>query len=432
MKKKLYDNYDYEEAYQKQIANLEEWELERLMKDGKVECLYRTTTTKSENIKSGTVLLEAQVYPSFKDKKDMPVTKKKRETRPSQKNLNDKNARRYLIRLANINFGKGDIWATFGWNDDCLHCPVTAENLRLLQPGNIITKGDNKQEAAVIRGDQAEEESTLVNEITRNGFFLPVYLGDRLTGPQFNFNGTVEAAMHYMIGRMEQIPLLQIGATTGDTTKVQFQATYKNVLEYFTKLAKFAEIGFRIVPDFKKKTMTFETYKGVDRTQAQGENPRVIFSESYDNLNQAKHNYSDATYKTKVIVGGAGDGLDRIFVTVGGGTGFDLREVFLDAKDINKEALTNAEYLEALKTRGQEFLNENKIFENFEAEAEADVNFTYGKDYDLGDVVTVKKKKWNTAQNLRITELCEVYEYGGMYVVPTFGDALPTTIKWDE
>ena len=186
------------------------------------------------------------------------------------------------------------------------------------------------------------------------------------------------------------------------------------------------------MPDFKKKTMTFETYKGVDRTQAQGENPRVIFSESYDNLNQAKHNYSDATYKTKVIVGGAGDGLARIFVTVGGGTGFDLREVFLDAKDINKEALTDAEYLEALKTRGQEFLNENKIFENFEAEAEADVNFTYGKDYDLGDVVTVKKKKWNTAQNLRITELCEVYEYGGMYVVPTFGDALPTTIKWDE
>ena len=128
MKKKLYDNYDYEEAYQKQIANLEEWELERLMKDGKVECLYRTTTTKSENIKSGTVLLEAQVYPSFKDKKDVPVTKKKRETRPSQKNLNDKNARRYLIRLANINFGKGDIWATFGWNDDCL--PDSEERAR--------------------------------------------------------------------------------------------------------------------------------------------------------------------------------------------------------------------------------------------------------------------------------------------------------------
>ena len=60
------------------------------------------------------------MYPSFREKADMPKTEKKRETSPSQSNLNDKNARRYLIRLANINFGKGDIWATFGWNDDVL------------------------------------------------------------------------------------------------------------------------------------------------------------------------------------------------------------------------------------------------------------------------------------------------------------------------
>ena len=116
-KNKHYDNYDYEEAYQKQCEDLEEWELERLMKEGKVKCLYRTTTTKSVNIKSGTTLLESQVYPSFDNKADMPKTKKKRETSPSQSNLNDKNARRYLIRLANINFGKGDIWATFGWDN---------------------------------------------------------------------------------------------------------------------------------------------------------------------------------------------------------------------------------------------------------------------------------------------------------------------------
>ena len=116
-KNKHYDNYDYEEAYQKQCEDLEEWELERLMKEGKVKCLYRTTTTKSVTIKSGTTLLESQVYPSFDNKADMPKTKKKRETSPSQSNLNDKNARRYLIRLANINFGKGDIWATFGWDN---------------------------------------------------------------------------------------------------------------------------------------------------------------------------------------------------------------------------------------------------------------------------------------------------------------------------
>lgn len=34
MKRKYYDDYDYEEAYQKQCDTLEEWELERLMKEG--------------------------------------------------------------------------------------------------------------------------------------------------------------------------------------------------------------------------------------------------------------------------------------------------------------------------------------------------------------------------------------------------------------
>ena len=99
---------------------------------------------------------------------------------------------------------------------------------------------------------------------------------------------------------------------------------------------------------------------------------------------------------------------------MGGGSGFDLREEFLDAKDINKDDFsTNAEYLEALRIRGEQYMAENAVLENIEAEVEAEVNFIYGVDYDLG-------------------ELCEVYEYGGMYIVPTFGDALPTTINWDN
>ena len=114
--------------------------------------------------------------------------------------------------------------------------------------------------------------------------------------------------------------------------------------------------------------MIFETYKGIDRTQRQGENSRVIFSESYGNLNQAKHTFSDETAYTKVIVGGQGEGAARTFVTVGGGTGFDLREVFLDAKDINKDELNDAQYMEALRTRGRDYLMENASVENFEAE----------------------------------------------------------------
>ena len=49
MGKRYYDNYDYEEAYKEQCKKLEEAEMERWMKEGWVNCLYRTSTYKSTN-----------------------------------------------------------------------------------------------------------------------------------------------------------------------------------------------------------------------------------------------------------------------------------------------------------------------------------------------------------------------------------------------
>lgn len=46
MGKRYYDNYDYEEAYKEQCKKLEEAEMERWMKEGWVNCLYRTSTYK--------------------------------------------------------------------------------------------------------------------------------------------------------------------------------------------------------------------------------------------------------------------------------------------------------------------------------------------------------------------------------------------------
>lgn len=312
-----------------------------------------------------------------------------------------------------------------------IHAPATAENLELLRPGNIITKGD-KKEAAVIRGLE-NEESTILNEITRTGYFMPIYFNDRLTGPMFNFTGTAEAALYRLAHTPETIPRMTWGSQKGYTERVEFQATYKNTLSHMEKIARASGLGFRVIPDFREKTLTFEVFKGKDRTAGQRVNPRVIFSETYNNLNRSKYTYNDELYKTKVIVGGEGEGSARVYVTVGGGTGLDLREVFLDAKDINREKMTDAEYLAALRARGEEHLKTScTVAECFESEAESEVNFIYRQDYDLGDIVTIEKRGWNISTDLRITELQEVYEYGGMYVVPTFGDALPEKIKWDD
>ena len=134
--------------------------------------------------------------------------------------------------------------------------------------------------------------------------------------------------------------------------------------------------------------------------------------------------------KTKAIVGGQGDGAQRVVVEVGGGSGLDLREMFVDARDLSPEDLTAAQYKEVLKQRGYEALQEAIEAESLECETAPEINFKYKSDYDLGDIVTIKKKSWGLYMNKRITEIQEVYEYGGGYVVPTLGDPLPETIDW--
>ena len=119
-------------------------------------------------------------------------------------------------------------------------------------------------------------------------------------------------------------------------------------------------------------------------------------------------------------------------VEVGSGTGLELREDFISATDISQEDITHAQYLAALQERGNQQLEANKFVKCFEFEADPDINFTYGVDYDLGDIVTVKKKSWDLTEDMRITEIQEIYENGAMVISPTLGNPLPETIDWED
>lgn len=311
-----------------------------------------------------------------------------------------------------------------------LHAPITDENLYLLQKDNIIGK-KGSAEAGIIE-DIEKEESDIKNEIAVKGRFLSSYMDRRLIKKTVNFSGKTEVAMRQLYSGVVPLPLVELGNLNGFPESVEFQVTMKNLLTYESKLSRAGAIGFRFRPDFRERKIVFETYQGKDRTFNQHENNRVIFSESYNNLNNAIYRYNNQNLKTFAIVGGQGEGDARTYYELGGGEGYDLREIFVDAKDINPDGLTAAQYKAALLQRAQEALNDAIASETLESETDAAINFVYKEDYDLGDIVTVRKKKWNLYMNQRITELSEVYEYGGMTVVPTFGDPLPEKIKWDE
>ncbi len=313
-----------------------------------------------------------------------------------------------------------------------LHAPITDFNMNMLTIGNLVTMyGQN--EAGVIE-DVNYEESREKNEITAKGRFLSAYMGRRLIRGTVNINDTIENAMRTLITGATPIPLLELGELNSFPETVTGQVTNKNLLSFMVKLAKAGNIGYRFRPDFNRKKIIFETYKGVDRSIEQTENNRVTFSENYDNINKATYKANDQSYANVAYVVGENAKGEEVTVEVGDteSEGLERSEIFVDASGVSATDISDDEFMAALRQEGQNTLNANRFSETFECDTNAQGNFVYRKNYDLGDIVTVKKASWKMQKSLRMTELQETYEYGSLVVTPTLGNPLPTSIDWED
>ena len=72
---------------------------------------------KTKTIISGD-MLECEIYPIWKTSKKSIRNTIRKESRPAQRNLNDKNAVKRVIRLINTNFCSQDIWMTLTYKNN--------------------------------------------------------------------------------------------------------------------------------------------------------------------------------------------------------------------------------------------------------------------------------------------------------------------------
>ncbi|MFQ7677325.1 MAG: hypothetical protein ACLRK3_22185 [Ruminococcus sp.] len=105
-----YLDYDYERAFDTQASMLSESQIERALRNGKIKSVYAT-----KSIYSGTQL-EVEIYPEFTRWSQIPIGRRK-PTKEEMQNLNDKNARKHVIRLLNANFMTG-YWITFTYTKE--------------------------------------------------------------------------------------------------------------------------------------------------------------------------------------------------------------------------------------------------------------------------------------------------------------------------
>lgn len=107
--------YDYEAAYNKAIADLNEWFVKNAFIHRKKVVYVLKEITAGEQF-------EIEIYPQFRSMDEVPKEGQRviRDNSRAQKNLNDKNARKYVERLINENFDDRDIWLTLTYDDEHL------------------------------------------------------------------------------------------------------------------------------------------------------------------------------------------------------------------------------------------------------------------------------------------------------------------------
>jgi len=206
-------------------------------------------------------------------------------------------------------------------------------------------------------------------------------------------------------------------AITGLTMEAQY--TGDNLLDIVEKLCEINEIGYKIILNDDNQ-FVFSLYKGIDRSYRQETLPFVVFKPSFENI--INSNYSDfrSPAKTITLVAGEGEGSSRVTRVVGTGSGLTRKEIYTDARDIQKEeGMTTAQYYAKLDQRGEEKLKENKIQKSFDGECETTRMFVYKEDFFMGDCVQVANE-YGMESPTRIIEYIWSSNDQGTVSYPTF------------
>jgi len=191
------------------------------------------------------------------------------------------------------------------------------------------------------------------------------------------------------------------------------QITYKTVYE---AINSYKNIGFKVKLNIADKKHEVEFYKGIDRSLD------VLFSEEFENIFDNEITSDNTKLKNIAYIYGEGEGANREYAVVDLSDEGYKRELFIDAKDIRKELLTDEAYIELLQERGMEKLADQLQENIFKCNIKVDGVFKYKKDFYLGDFVTCRSDKYMIKFKVRISAIKEVYDNKGYQIFATLGE----------
>lgn len=218
------------------------------------------------------------------------------------------------------------------------------------------------------------------------------------------------------------IPHLAIGYDADAGSKIVTPARGSVLLTKIREVCTPQELGFRLRYNYVDNMIFAEVWQGIDRTQAQTDNAFAIFSDDFENVSTANYDWSDADERNYAYVAGEGEDAARVIVAVDQSGGAPRKELWVDARDLQRGEQTQAEYEAVLRERGLQKLAEYRQTHNANVTAIASANLVYRQDYDLGDLCTYVNGDLGITMDARLTEVTETWEGGAYSIQLVFGD----------
>ena len=276
-----------------------------------------------------------------------------------------------------------------GYSTFELNVPLTPENRNLIKKGNILWCGG--ENACIIEIIQSNMDENGQKTYKVRGRSLEMLLTTRIVWGTYNcVNKYSSTAMYEIVNEncinpsnsARKIPFLECAEDEKLGKITSFQKTGGEVYTALQNIAADVGLGFDIIFKPREKKLFFKVTEGVDRSTASVSDDGsklVIFSTDLDDILSSSYYTNNQDVKTLAYVAGEGEGAERKHLTSGdnASSGFLRRELYVDAKDLRTEILsedntvitiTDDEYIELLNERGNEKLAERIEVETFEAE----------------------------------------------------------------
>lgn len=223
-----------------------------------------------------------------------------------------------------------------------------------------------------------------------------------------------------------KISNIQFSAASDLTDTIpNIQFSDVNLLEQLNKLCEKLELTITTSYDYVTNVYSINVSKAKTLSN-------VLFSEYKNNIINQEFGDENKELKNYCVVAGEGEGSDRVRVTIDNSNSaksLNLREAFVDARDLQKDTLTDAQYQTLLTERGNEKIKDMKEVTNFTSTINTNLEeYKYKADYGLGDIISVENSAWGVSKQARIVKIEEAYNEKGIEITPTFGDK-PKTLK---